>query len=224
MRNRRRWIVLGFLLLGLLWTILLDGGSQAWAQLKPSLAIIPFFAEKIDDPARGAVCPICGGAYGRGNLPLGTRDTLTRLLQQKMDPSNLFQVIPPEKVEESLPNVARATLEEKPVQASLEIGKDLNAQFVMVGFVFRFDERVGSAMGVEKPASVGFDLHLMRVRDGKVVWTGKFDETQRPLSEDMRKISSFLRRGAVWLTAAELASDGMSEILKKVPDPSELEK
>jgi hypothetical protein len=141
-----------------------------------------------------------------------------------MDPSNAFRVIPPEKVEEALSRVGKATREDKPTQAALQIGKELEASFVMVGFVFRFDERVGSAAGVEKPASVGFDLHLLRLRDGKVVWAGKFDETQQPLSEDMRKIGSFLRRGGVWVTAQELASDGMSEMLKKLPDPAELEK
>jgi hypothetical protein len=224
MSNRRRWIVPRILLLPFVCMALFDEWSRAWAEEKPTLAVIPFFAEKIADPSRGAVCPICGGVYSRGNIPLGTRDILTRLLQQKMDSSSAFRVTPPEKVEEILSHVGKATLEDNPVQTSLQIGKELEANFVMVGFVFRFDERVGSSVGVEKPASVGFDLHLLRLRDGKVVWTGKFDETQRPLSEDMRKIGSFLRRGGVWLTAQQLASDGMSELLKKLPDPAELEK
>ena len=224
MRNRRYWIVLCFLLWTFLWIVLLGGWSRAWAEQKPALAIVPFFAERIEDPAKGAVCPICGGVYGRGNLAPGARDTMTRLLQQKMDPSGAFRVIPSERVEEVLSKVEKASLKEKPAQAALGIGKELGADFVMIGFVFRFEERVGSTMGVEKPASVGFDIHLLRLRDGKVVWTGKFDETQRPLSEDMRKIGSFLRRGAIWVTAQELASDGMSEMLKKLPEPAELEK
>ena len=224
MRNHRCWIVLCFLLWIFLWTVVLSGWSRAWAEQKPALAIVPFFGERIEDPARGAVCPVCGGVYGRGNIPPGARDTLTRLLQQKVDASNSFRVIPSEKVEEALSKVEKPTLEEQPAQAALGIGKKLGADFVMIGFVFRFEERVGSTMGVEKPASVGFDIHLLRLRDGKGVWTGKFDETQRPLSEDMRKIGSFLRRGAVWVTAQELASDGMSEMLKKLPGPAELEK
>ncbi len=221
MRNRK-WRIL---FTGCLFAVLIAAAwSRAWPQQKPVLAIMPFFAEKIDDPARGAVCPVCGGVYGRGNIPLGTRGTLTKMIQQKMEPSTVFRIIPSERMEEALSHVSRATLEKDPAQGSLRIGNELEADFVMLGFVFRFEERVGSTMGVEKPASVGFDLHLLRVRDGKLVWTGKFDETQRPLSEDMRKIGSFLRRGAVWLTAAELASDGMNEMLKKLPSPEELEK
>ena len=76
---------------------------------------------------------------------------------------------------------------------------------------------------MEKPASVAFDLHLLRIRDGVEVWKGKFDETQRPLSENLLKIGSFLRRKASWLTAEELASVGMDEILRKLPEAKELE-
>lgn len=78
-------------------------------------------------------------------------------------------------------------------------------------------------MGVEKPASVGFDLHIYRLRDDKEVWKGKFDETQKPLSENILKIGSFFRRRASWLSAKELASVGMDELFARLPSPKELE-
>jgi hypothetical protein len=61
------------------------------------------------------------------------------------------------------------------------------------------------------------------LRDEKIVWTGKFDETQRPLSENILKIGSFFRRKASWLTAEELSSVGMDEMLKRFPGPKEME-
>jgi hypothetical protein len=70
---------------------------------------------------------------------------------------------------------------------------------------------------------VGFDVHLLRVRDGRKVWDGKFDETQQALSENLLKIGSFFRRKASWLTAEELSSVGMDEMLKRFPGPKELE-
>jgi hypothetical protein len=76
---------------------------------------------------------------------------------------------------------------------------------------------------VERPASVSFDLHLFRLRDEKMVWTGKFDETQKPLSENLLKIGSFFRRKARWLVAEELASVGMDEMLRKLPGWQELD-
>jgi hypothetical protein len=103
------------------------------------------------------------------------------------------------------------------------LGKTLNVDFIFLGVLFRFEERIGSSIGAEKPASVGFDVHLFRMRDEKMVWRGKFDETQKPLSEDLLKIGSFVRRKASWLTAGELSSVGMDEMLKRFPGTKELE-
>ena len=211
------------LLLGLVIGLAMAVAAQAGAQVKPSLAIVPFFVEKKEDPARGALCPICKGAYRTGDIQPGSQQILTRLLYQKMEIPGTFRVSPLEKVEEILSRVDRKQWEEKALALAPALGKELGADFVFFGFLFRFEERVGSSLGVEKPASVGFDIHLLRVRDGRIVWTTKFDETQRPLSENILKIGSFFRRGASWVKAEELASVGMDEILKALPNPQELE-
>jgi hypothetical protein len=62
------------------------------------------------------------------------------------------------------------------------------------------------------------------LRDEKMIWMGKFDETQKPLSENLFKIWSFIKRKGSWQTAAELASVGMGEMLRKIPGLQELEK
>jgi len=56
-----------------------------------------------------------------------------------------------------------------------------------------------------------------------MVWSGRFDETQQALTDDLLKLGSFLRRKGVWLKAEELASVGMDEILAKLPKPEVLE-
>jgi hypothetical protein len=193
------------------------------AEAKPSLAIVPFFIERVDDPTRGAVCPVCKAVYRPGDILPGSRNTLTRLLQEKMEAMDIFKILPPEKVEEALSQSERREFELKPLRSSVQLGKTLNMDFIFIGFVFRFEERIGSHIGAEKPASVGYDVHLIRLRDEKIVWTGKFDETQRPLSENVLKIGSFFRRKASWLTAEELSSVGMDEMLKRFPGAKELE-
>jgi len=187
------------------------------AETKPHLAILPFFIE------REAVCPICKSVFMRGEILPGSQNTLTRFLYQKTETIGTFRVFPLEKTEDALSNWDKKLFEEKPIPSSIQLGKELNIDFILVGFLFRFEERIGSSLGVEKPASVGFDVHLFRLRDERMVWGGKFDETQRPLSENLFKIGSFFRRKAHWLTAEELASVGMDEILKKLPGASELE-
>jgi hypothetical protein len=203
--------------------VLLASRLEAGAETKPSLAILPFFIERVEDPERGNVCPICKGVYRRGKILPGSQNTLTRLLYQKVEAMGKFTVLPIERVEEALSQGEKRRFEESPISSSIRFGRDLKVDFIFVGFLFRFEERIGSSIGVEKPASVGCDLHLFRLRDGKMVWLGKFDETQRPLSENLFKIGSFVRRKAQWLTAEELASVGMDEMLRRLPDPKELE-
>jgi hypothetical protein len=219
----RRWqmkqLLVSFSILGVIlaWSVPLK------AETKFSLAILPFIIERVEDRARGAVCPICGGLYGKGNVLAGSQIYLTRLLQEKMEAMGTFKLLPPEKVEEALSESDRRQFDLNPMRSSIRLGQTLDVDFIFVGFLFRFEQRVGSSIGVDKPASVGFDVHLIRLKDRKMVWTGKFDETQRPLSENLLKMGSFVRRKASWLTAEELSSVGMDEMLTRFPGPKELE-
>jgi hypothetical protein len=222
-RTSRRWRRRKSLLLALVSGAIIAWSVSAGAEQKPGLAILPFFIQKGEDPARGAVCPLCKGLHQSGSILPGSQNTMTRLLYEKMEAMGTFNIFPLEKVQGSFSRSDQKQFLEKPIPSSVLFGKELNVDFVFLGYLFRFEERRGSPLGVDKPASVGFDLHLVRVRDSKVVWTGKFDETQRPLSDDLLKIGSFFRRGAKWLTAEELASAGMGEVLREVPGAKELE-
>jgi hypothetical protein len=197
--------------------------EETHAEENPSLVILPFMIEKGEDPGRGAICPLCKGVYRSGEILSGSQNTLTRVLYQKMEGMGRFKILPLEKVEGAHSFQNTKVFKEQPIPLSLQVGKELGANFLFIGFIFRFEERIGSSIGVERPASVSFDVHLFRLRDGMEVWKGKLDETQRPLSENLLKIGSFVRRKAHWLTAEELASVGMGEVLKKLPGINELE-
>jgi hypothetical protein len=212
-----------FLLLVLVSGMILATGIELRGETKLSLAVMPFFIERVEDRARGAVCPICKGIIQRGQIGFGSQNILTRLLYQKMEDMGTFKVLLLEKVEEAFSQIDRNQFELTPLRSSIQLGKTLNMDFIFVGGLFRFEERIGSSIGAEKPASVGFDVHLIRMKDGKMVWIGKFDETQRPLSENLLKMGSFLRRKGSWLTAEELSSVGMDEMLKRIPGTKELE-
>ena len=212
-----------FLLMFFVSGMLLSWSMEVGAETKPTLAILPFLIERMDDPSRGAVCPVCQGVYKRGNTLYGSQRTLTQLLQQKMDTPGTFKILPLEKVEGVFSKTDQIQFEIRPLRSAIQLGKELNVDFIFVGYLFRFEERVGSRIGAEKPASVGFDVHLLRMKDGKRVWNGKFDETQQALSENLLKIGSFVRRKASWLTAEELSSVGMDEMLKRLPVLKELE-
>jgi hypothetical protein len=212
-----------FLLLLFMSGMLLLGSVEVEAETKPTLAILPFLIERSDDPSRGAICPVCRGVYKRGDILYSSQRMLAQLLQQKMDTLGTFKILPLEKVENVFSNTDKAQFELRPLRSAIQLGKELGVDFIFVGYLFRFEERIGSRIGADKPASVGFDVHLLRVKDGKRVWDGKFDETQQALSENLLKIGSFVRRGAAWLKAEELSSVGMDEMLKRLPGAKELE-
>jgi hypothetical protein len=55
------------------------------------------------------------------------------------------------------------------------------------------------------------------VEDGVSVWKGVFDKTQSSLLENILEIMPFLRGGGKWMTAEELAREGVREILDGFP-------
>ena len=220
---RRKWLWSLFFFICTLSLVIL-WVDESRAEQKPSVVILPFFVERIEHPSREVmVCPLCKGIYRYGEVFPGSQNILTRLLYGMIEGLNRFKVLPLEKVEEVLSPSVKEQFEKRPLPSAIQIGKGLNVDFILVGYLFRFEERIGSSVGAEKPASVAFDLHLYRLKDEKMVWIAKFDETQRPLSENLFKIGSFFRRKARWLTAEELASVGLDEILKRLPGPKELE-
>jgi len=73
--------------------------------------------------------------------------------------------------------------------------------------VYRFQERQGGNFSLVKPASVGFHVHLFE--NSVLTDVFVFDETQQPLSDNLFRIFTFLQRGATWITAGELAREGV---------------
>lgn len=75
--------------------------------------------------------------------------------------------------------------------------------------VFRYEERIGGNFGVEKPAGVGFHMHLIENNLVKRVFI--FDEDQQSLTENLFNMGKFFRRGAKWLTVEELSQDAINQ-------------
>jgi hypothetical protein len=83
--------------------------------------------------------------------------------------------------------------------------KSLETNLMFAGAVWRYEERSRSAVGAISPSSVAFVVYLIDVATGRLVWKENFDKTPRPLSENILGGKDFLKKGARWLTANELA-------------------
>lgn len=99
----------------------------------------------------------------------------------------------------------------------IDAGSRAGVDAVLIGYLYGFSERVGTRFAVQDPASVCFELVLIRVEDGRVLWKKNFQETQQPLSDDLFKLESFLERGGKWVTAEELAQSGLKNVFKSFP-------
>lgn len=76
-------------------------------------------------------------------------------------------------------------------------------------YIYRFEERRGGNYAVDKPAAVAFHMHLMQ--GNTIGLTYVFNERQQPLSENLFDIGKFVKRGAKWITASELAREGIDK-------------
>jgi len=83
-------------------------------------------------------------------------------------------------------------------------------------FVYRYQERQGGNFAVDKPASVGFHLHLFDQNGLTKVFI--FDETQQPFLDNILKIGTFLRRGMKWITVSQLAEEGIEKGIKELKE------
>lgn len=114
-------------------------------------------------------------------------------------------------------NIISQILEEtkNPAEIVKELGKKTNTQAVLYGRIYRFIERKGSSFSVADPASIAFALVLYDGETGKILWMEEFDETQKPLSENVLNIKLYGR--LKWLTAEELAERGLIKVFKTFP-------
>ncbi len=140
---------------------------------------------------------------------------LTELLYAKLAGKPQFYLVPEDQALRLWAEVLSEYTGASAYKLIAEIGRRLGVDAVLYGKVFRYREREGSGFSVVKPASVAFALILVRVSDARVIWRGWFDETQKPLSENVLSLKLYGKIG--WLTARELAARGLDKVLKEFP-------
>ena len=75
--------------------------------------------------------------------------------------------------------------------------------------VSRYEDRIGGDYGVKQPAAVTFAYRLYETGEGRMLCHGRFDERQQSVMENLFTLPKAKSRGLTWLSAEELARDGL---------------
>ena len=163
------------------------------------------------------ICPLCGIGYSSGKILKGSEKIVEDVFVEKLHELKAVKLIPPDKVQGVYKRIASESLKEPLLNILKKVGHELGADVLVVGYVYRYIERDGYNYSAEHPASVFFEIHLIKTSDGSIIWRGLFDKTQKSLMEDVFQISSFFKGGGKWMTARQLTKQGMDEIFKTFP-------
>lgn len=137
---------------------------------------------------------------------------LVRALHSAMAPLANWQIVSDSEMRE-----VEQSLGPAPDAVRLRrLGEMVYADAVIAGRIQRYRERIGDEWGAKSPASVAFVLDLVDARRGDVIWTARFDETQKPLSENIFAIGDIGKRGIRWLTADQLAEEGVRKAIDQL--------
>lgn len=180
-----------------------------------SAAVIPFLVKAHVREGKGLVeDPISGRFFVAGEIAPNAQRDLTDLLYQKMAAFPRLQLVSRREIERA---TKVADFARDPVASAQKLGEAFGVEGVVLGWAFRYEERIGSAIAVERPASVSLAIHLVSVKEGRILWSGPFQETQQALSENILRLGAFFRRRGTWLTAKNLAGVGIDEVLVSFP-------
>ena len=163
-------------------------------------------------PAAQAKNPLLGEPSEKKSERQDPGEVLMRLVYSAMAAMPTWQIVSDSEVRE----VSESAAPSNDMARLRKIGELVYADAVLTGRMLRYRERVGSEMGVKSPASVAFTLDLIDVQRGDVIWTARFDETQKGLSENILSLGDIRERGIRWLTAEQLAQDGVRKIVNQL--------
>jgi hypothetical protein len=189
-----------------------SAGEDLWQPEK--VAVLPYQLAIVNQNTNRAVSPLNGAIHRSGEIISSARVVMDQLLADSLRGHSSFILLDQGAAARSLDRHLRSL----PLrQAALAAGRDMEADAVLIGFIYRLSQRVGEAFSVESPASAAFDLIVLRVSDGQVIWSNSFDHTQVSLSENLLEIGQYAGRGLYWFTVEEFAQYGMEEILSRFP-------
>lgn len=101
------------------------------------------------------------------------------------------------------------------LENSRELSQSVGCNAILETSLSRYVERDGGPYGVQQPAAVTLAFRLYDTSTGTVLCHGRFDEQQQSVMENLFTLGKAGRRGMTWLTAEELAREGLQGQLQQ---------
>ncbi len=103
------------------------------------------------------------------------------------------------------------------LEASQNVAEKSGSTALMETTVSRYELRDGGPYGVEQPAAVTLSYRLYDVKSGTVLCQGRFEERQQALMDNLFTFDKVGKRKMTWVTAEELAREGLQEQIAQCP-------
>ncbi len=180
-----------------------DTGQRQLSQIS-CIAVLP-----VSSMSKGQVVPVY--VPNEKNSRRGIQ-VMNKILSQELGGKNNIRFVGIDKV-----SSLELTGGENSLALASMVGKNMNCNAVLESTVKRFADRVGGRYSVESPASVAFEMRLISIETGSILWSAKFDEVQKSVMENIFEWNKANTRSFVWITADELMEEGVSGKLTTSP-------
>lgn len=98
----------------------------------------------------------------------------------------------------------------------VNVGKCMNVDMLVVPQILAWTDRDGGEMGTDHPATVIMDIFVIDINKQRSTSRFHFDETQESLSNNLMNFGKFMNRKGKWITAHQLAEEGMRKGIKEL--------
>jgi hypothetical protein len=221
-----------FLIPFVLAPVFLSAGCYFQRQPAPDQTIHPFRIERLlvtgffpalpSGAKRDLVrSPLSGAVFMAEPVPKEAVDLLTSSLLLLLEKKGTRGIISPHQAEGLSSDVRARDPLMRDLEVFREMGKAFEADAVLTGNIYLWREREGTEYAVNRPAAVAYDLYLIRTVDGTILWKGRFEKTQRSLSENLLDLETFLKGKGTWMEAKDLAEMGLIQLMETWPKAEE---
>ncbi|HEY6417723.1 MAG TPA: GNA1162 family protein [Candidatus Binataceae bacterium] len=160
---------------------------------------------------RVAVMPLIDAAPPGGEpLEVNAGEAVTAELYSQVSIAGGWEVIPSEDVERAMQKLPPTTPDNLD-QNALQLAHDVSADGVLYGKVERYKERVGLDYAAASPAAVTFSLKFLDFKSKQIIWSAKFNKSQKALSQNIFDLANFVQHSARWVRAHEIALEGVTQ-------------